>query len=314
MFDSSMYNLMVKLSWMQHYRFLRRLWNETWSRLSRMSNAGVETVIHGYKVDVNSGYPYPLIARHYRQFNNPLIELVNQQFIQSGSVTLVDVGAGVGDTILLLQANCPDMLASFCCVDGDPEFVGYARKNLARFSNGKVIQALLSDDDGYERNLVRTHSGTASAQGAELSRTCSLDALLATDFPVKIDVLKIDVDGFDGKVLAGSRQMLNKYKPAVIFEWHPILCRDTGNGWLQPFDVLVECGYIKFVWFTKVGEFSHFMSIYDPSAIDDLAKFCLMTTHRYDWHYDVIALHESSPVDAVALSIMDYAMQRISRY
>lgn len=314
MLNSSMYNLMVKLSWMQNYRFLHKLWSKTWSCLSRVSTTGVETVIHGYNVSVNNGYPYPLIARQYRQFNNPLIELINQQFIQSGPVTLVDVGAGVGDTILLIKANCPDMLSSFCCVDGDPEFVGYARKNLARFGNGKVIQALLSDDDGYERNLVRTHSGTASAQGTVLSQFCTLDRLLVIDFSVKVDVLKIDVDGFDGKVLAGSKQMLNKSKPAVIFEWHPILCRDTGNSWLQPFDVLVECGYAKFVWFTKVGEFSHFMRIYDPSAIDDLAKFCLTTTHRYDWHYDVIALHKSSPVDAVTLSKMDFAMQRISQY
>lgn len=128
------------------------------------------------------------------------------------------------------------------------------------------------------------------------------------------DVLKIDVDGFDGKVLSGARGILMQHVPNVIFEWHPILYRRTGNDYLKPFQVLVDCGYRTFVWFTKFGEFSHFTCGRDLEALEMTAQLCLREKHVDDWHYDVVALHSESVISPLNLAELSYAKRRVSRW
>jgi hypothetical protein len=96
------------------------------------------------------------------------------------------------------------------------------------------------------------HESTASAQGDSLVWALALDdiSLVKTE---SIDVFKIDVDGFDGRVLAGSRKLLLQHKPVVIFEFHPGLVKETGNEILLPFIVLAETGYHTLIWFDKYG-------------------------------------------------------------
>jgi FkbM family methyltransferase len=234
--------------------------------------------------------------------------------LQQQPITFVDVGAATGDTILLLYANCPNMIGNFYCVDGDLEFNTYLRNNLAHLKEGKIFSVMLSASEESVKELVRTHSGTASAQGTSEVASTTLDALLQGSNPETIDIIKIDVDGFDGKVLCGARQLLSRYRPAVIFEWHPIICQQTSNNWIDHFDALKDSGYTKFIWFTKFGEFSHFTGNSDSQSLATMAKFCLESKTRDDWHYDVIALHESSLLLETPLAELAFASARSSYF
>jgi FkbM family methyltransferase len=233
----------------------------------------------------------------------PLVELVNQAHIASKSpINLVDVGAAVGDTVLLLSSNCGEMVGHFLCIDGDPEFFGYLQENLAEDANVTVFMALLSSSEKTERSLVRTHAGTASAQGRGEIHATTLDALIAEWGKRPVHVLKIDVDGFDGRVLRGGPRLLAENRPAVIFEWHPILCRQTGNSHDDHFEMLREHGYTRFLWFTKFGDFSHFTEGEERVSRALMAELCFRGKHSKDWHYDVIALHDTSSIDPLALA------------
>ncbi len=117
-----------------------------------------------------------------------------------------------------------------------------------------------------------------------------------------VDVLKIDVDGFDGQVLRGADRILSRDRPAVIFEWHPILCERTSNNWTDHFEALKFKGYEQFVWFTKYGEFSHFMCGYDPTNVAMLAELCLNSESYDDLHFDVVALPPGSVTSPQALA------------
>ena len=278
-------------------------------------SASVYTVIHNQKVLVNFGHPYPIIARQFPSFNNPLVELVYQSYLSKQTpITFIDVGSGIGDTVLLVRANCPEMVKQFYCIDGDPDFFDYLQRNLGNFPEKKLFFLLLSSSCEGEKALVRTHKGTASAQGNIRVSSNTLDSVILSDKPDRIDVIKVDVDGFDGKVLQGARGILDKYKSSVIFEWHPALCKETGNNWTDHFNVLAETGYTRFIWFNKFGEFSHFMESNDRKGINMLAEFCLYNHIYYDWHYDVIALHENSQISPISLAESNYARNRRSRY
>lgn len=275
----------------------------------------VATKIHGYHVVVNFGYAYPFFARMFRSYNNPLVELVNQAYqVNKKPVTVIDIGAAIGDTVLLVESNCPEMVGQYYCVDGDAEFYGFLDANMGSMKKVKSFLAMLSDGEESAKELIRTHLGTASAQGESLVPSVSLDNLLSDDLGAGIDVLKIDVDGFDGKVLMGAKGILCRCQPAVIFEWHPILCQQTGNNWNDHFQTLEQCGYDRFVWFTKFGEFSHFMHRYEKAVIDKMALISLNNLHCYDWHYDVVALHRDSLISDVSLAALSFAKARKSHY
>ena len=160
------YNLMIYSSRFCKWNIFSRIWNKMWGFLCKSLVYDVTTRIHGKWVKVNFGYPYPLIARQYPLFNNPLIDLVFQLYAEKKSkISIIDVGAGIGDTVLMLEANCPGMVTEFYCIEGDKEFFCHLQKNLEKFSNTKLFNSLLSSTCGEEKTLLRTHKGTASAQG-----------------------------------------------------------------------------------------------------------------------------------------------------
>lgn len=293
----------------------RRTWEKLWSVCARYLRGPVHTRIHGYPVVVNYGYTYPIYARLFRSLNNPLIELVYQAHNSRGrSLFVADIGAAVGDTILLLKSNCPDIVNGFLCVDGDTEFFGYLRENLKGMQDGYLVNALLSATDSYLGELVRIHSGTASAQGSRTIPCTTLDVVLEQNRIRQLDVLKVDVDGFDGRVLVGCQRTLNDQRPEVVFEWHPGLCIATGNSPFEHFEALIQCNYDRFIWFTKYGEFSHFMDGFDRTSVERLVTFCRDAKTYVDWHYDVIALHRLSPLSSTSLADSAYAKQRRSSY
>jgi FkbM family methyltransferase len=310
---SLLYNLLIQTAWLDRYRYTGPLWRRVWQKSCALFSGPVRTTIHGRPAIVNYGHTYPVYARKFRSLNNPLVELVYQSYsTKHAPITLVDVGANVGDTVLLLESNCPGMIGSFYCVEGDLDFARYLRHNVGEFKHATLIVALLSSAEGRERELLRTHAGTASAQGVGQAAARTLDSLLIQERSGRIDVLKTDVDGFDGKVLLGAKQLLEADQPAVIFEWHPILCRRTGNNWTDHIEALRDCGYTRLIWFTKYGEWSHFSSADDRRGIDQLADFCLRSRTHYDWHYDVVALHERSTIAPEALADLAFARARRS--
>ena len=85
-----------------------RLWTGAWLRLTPGMSGTSRVEIHGSRVVVNAGYAYPAFYRRWTRYNDPLVELVQRTHLHSGRpITVVDVGAAVGDTALLVMDRCP---------------------------------------------------------------------------------------------------------------------------------------------------------------------------------------------------------------
>ncbi|HPS20363.1 MAG TPA: FkbM family methyltransferase [Candidatus Omnitrophota bacterium] len=288
---------------------LSRIVERLWKKFARMDKGPVATKIQGHRVVMNAGYTYPFYAKKYPTLNDPLVELTHQMFkIRKVPIVVVDIGAAIGDTILLLIGKCPDEVGKFYAVEGNDDFFSYLKDNVSCLTNVELFQFFLSAQLGEAKELIHIHAGTASSQGEKKVKTTTLDLLLSQgQIDEKIDLIKIDTDGYDGRILKGATNILRRLKPAVIFEWHPTLCEQTENSYKEHFEVLTSEGYTMFIFFNKFGNFSHFMVNYDEKNIDLLAKVCLRGKFLYDWHYDVIALHGTSGIDPVVLSEMAWA-------
>ena len=101
--------------------------------------------------------------------------------------------------------------------------------NLARLDiPTAIVPLLVSDRSGDVPLPVRVHEGTASLTGKLAAVATTLDALWEQGALESPDVVKIDVDGFDGRVLAGGTKFLGSVYPSVIFEWSPQHPRPRG--------------------------------------------------------------------------------------
>lgn len=311
---SAAHRALLATARLRNWPIVNRVWHNFYNR-TRHWNTPITSRIHGFHTVLGFNYAYPFFVRFYPTYNNPLVELVHQVSKHlNRKITLVDVGAAIGDTVMLVEANCPNTVEKFVSIDGDAEFFSYLEQNLAQFSNCQTILSLLSRERSTVRQLVRTHGGTASAQGEEQTNASPLDDILTANKIGPIDVLKIDVDGFDGEVLAGAHQLLRNQKPAVIFEWHPKLCRQTSNDPFRGFSVLSDAGYNNLIWFTKFGVFSHFSPTLDRAQHLRLHEYCSASQADTDLHYDIIALPDSLPIKETSLADCHFALGKSSRY
>jgi len=227
--------------------------------------------------------------------------------LKGAPISIIDIGAAIGDTVLLLDTSCPSMIEKYYCVDGDEDFFNYLETNLSPNKRVTLIKAFLSANEGKAKNLVKIHPGTASAQGCLEISTISLDQLAENRKIGNFDLLKVDVDGYDGLVLQGAKETIIKNKPTIIFEWPPSLCVDTGNNWIDHFNALTECGYDRFIFFSNYGHFSHFMTIIDVQAISLLAKICMTNKHTHAVYFDVIAIHNNCTIEIASLASLEFA-------
>jgi FkbM family methyltransferase len=273
-------------------------------------NAGKEPVsirLHGFEVVVNPGNTYPSIAYQIPLFNAPLVQLVHLSHAATGRrIKLVDVGAATGDTILLIEQRCPGKVEKYVCIEGDPEFSALLRENMRQFPKVKIIQSLLASERRKIRSLEKHHLGTAAATGGSFVDAVPLDDFFGEQ-DERVDVLKIDVDGYDGEVLQGAKKLLRTFQPWVIFEWHPVLAEKTGQGTYDAFEALIACGYRRFLWFNNVGTFSHFTDAPTRNHVTRLKDYLVAVNHRADEHFDVIALPDSAPPVETDLAGLEFA-------
>jgi len=164
----------------------------------------IMTTLHGRKATINFANPYPFYAKEFANYNAPLVEIIvlTSRALEH-KVQVVDVGAAIGDTALLIIERCSYCVAALDCVEGEDRFYLTLEHNLEG-TIAKTHRAVLSSKVETVSSLVRSqHAGTASAQGSAGVRATTIDDLLAGGAP---DVIKVDTDGYDGRVIGGQRR------------------------------------------------------------------------------------------------------------
>jgi len=134
-------------------------------------------------------------------------------------MTAVDVGANIGYYLLLIE-QVVGSRGKVICIEPSIENLPELRRNIAsnRFSNVVLHEVALGDHQGEVGLRTGINSGIANQDGAAYSVPLRrLDALV--DEPVHF--LKIDVEGYEGQVLAGTEGLISRHKPVLFLELHP---------------------------------------------------------------------------------------------
>ncbi len=286
---SVLYNLLIKTFWTRKIKFLFQIWQVLW-KISDRKGVFVKTKVHGYPAIVPSGHWYLLVLKKYKKFNTPLVSLLDYTETKlKRKINIVDVGSAVGDTVLLLEGCSKNRLNTYVCVDGDDEYIDIAKENL-RFAGDRVrlIHTLISDNYEPIGKIIKNNPTTGTASSEDLLVPKTLDSILESES--EIDLVKIDIDGYDGRAISGMSETLKKFKPNIIFEWNVPLFEKTNNDLFQPFKVLNEVGYGHFFWFDNFGNFLFYQKNIRVEDLEVLSIYSKNNFMKTGFHYDIVSI------------------------
>ncbi len=161
--------------------------------------------------------------------------------------TAVDVGANIGyHTLRMAKQVGPE--GRVVAIEPSPRALARLQRNLAlnAFSNVELVAAAVGDRDVELVELQLQSSYPLSGRGgpqAEHVRLARIDTLVRERRLARVDLVKIDVDGQEAKVLRGARETLECLRPAVFFELTPSAVTAAGDSAEELLDSLSALGY-----------------------------------------------------------------------
>jgi hypothetical protein len=90
-------------------------------------------------------------------------------------------------------------------------------------------------------DLHAEHRGRAMATDG--ARALTLDDHLRDLAVERVDLVKIDVDGFECSVLRGAKEALSHWRPVLVMEWAPYLHQAFGHRLEECLSVVRDLGY-----------------------------------------------------------------------
>lgn len=167
------------------------------------------------------------------------------------SSVVVDVGANIGVHTLTMAALAPGGKVFAC--EPHPVTVERLRANLALnvVGNVEILQIALLDQerrvslyDNNNKGMATLHSYDGWNELSVWGTT--LDEVVRSQAIPTIDVIKIDVEGYEAPVLAGASAILARDRPSIIFEYVDWAWQNCGFPLGETLDQLRSIGYEQF--------------------------------------------------------------------
>ena len=172
--------------------------------------------------------------------------------LRSGDV-VVEVGANIGAHALPI-ADIVGASGHVFCFEAAPYALSKLRMNIEL--NPKLAEVITVVDklvtNNYDNvpvmNLRSAWKRDGSNELAEpvLVRSTSIDKFLTEIGAERLDLLKIDVDGYDFKVLSGAEGSIDKFRPVVLIELAEYCLNQQGDSVRDIFQFFDARGYQSF--------------------------------------------------------------------
>jgi FkbM family methyltransferase len=198
------------------------------------------------------GYHFTRLASHTDLMRNGEAWLARR--VGPDALTIMDVGANVGEwAAVLLEAAPPQ--ADLLLVDAGAEA---AARLAARFGAERVLRAAVSD--AHAPASMRFYEAPGAGETSSLLASGGGADAIAVDVPVttvaaevarlgwaRLDLLKIDTEGYDLHVLRGAEPLLRERRIGVVQFEYNAPWREVGSTLGEAIARLEGCGYAVFM-------------------------------------------------------------------
>ncbi len=243
--------LIKAYSYLPHFRGKTMLGQKC---LSYMHSALPDKVVHR----MQSGFQLELdlkdrmqAAMYLRRCHEPETEAIFKKLAPKAQV-FFDVGANIGYFSFLTKQLSPQcQVYSF---EPLPQNIEAYKKNSAlnSFQNMTLNEMCVADREGETEFLIpppeesgwgrMAHRDLFSGQKIKRS-VITLDHFCQEKKIERLDFMKIDVEGYEHKVLQGAVNILHTLKPNICIELNEPCLLDTGTSGVEIFRMLKDYGY-----------------------------------------------------------------------
>ena len=237
----------------------------------------------------------------YPDLNAQLGRLTAAIYKKYPGMTVVDVGANVGDTIAVLKSAVDVPVIG---IEGDETSFSYLQKNTAQFADVKIVKTFLGEkSEDTKVSMEKTgwnNTIIPDAAGTEQISFKSLDDVIANSGfnGAEIKLLKVDVEGFDTIVLRGATAIIDKHKPVLFFEYNRENMKAIKEDGLSTVLSFSRYNYNKIVFFDHKGTLVLATEMKNEEEITYLHEY-ISSTKNLMGYYDICIFHEADNAVAV---------------
>ncbi|TAM89733.1 MAG: FkbM family methyltransferase [Jatrophihabitans sp.] len=235
-------------------------------------NRPVRRCVRGMTMVLPRRHLLPYMATEGSPYAQNLVDLAQVLGRTTKDLVVLDVGANVGDSALLIRDR---VRCRIVCVEGDPYWLDYLDKNVAGVADVVVEPVLLSADGEQRVDIVRADVGTSRvrpARGTAGTATVPVGELLARRPELdRVRLVKSDTDGFDLPLALAYARTFSRSRPVIFFEYDPRLClpgADPAAVWGD----LAGLGYERATVWTNGGH------VLGTADVRDLGTRCRVLT------------------------------------
>lgn len=218
------------------------------------------------------------------------------------SLSVLDVGANVGDTIAIIKSAIDLPVIG---IEGDDFAFDFLKKNTMSLKNVTLIKTFLGEKIESKRiSMEKTGWNTTlipNEEQGEMVHLKTLDEVLGEEHLLNrtLKLLKIDCEGFDTIIIRGSAKLIREKKPVIYFEYNRTNMEAIQEEGLSTLLTLGEVGYKNVILFDNKGRYLMKVPIDQVGILEDLHRYakdggsCIA-------YYDICLFHEDDSELAAA--------------
>lgn len=250
--------------------------------------------VGNYFVDMPGNNPQISTYKYEPEVNTQLARLAVCIFNKYKDLTVLDIGANVGDTIAVIKSAVDVPIIG---VEGDAISYGFLEKNTAQFQQVTIIKEFLGEKRqtlqvALEKGGWNTTLVPSETSGNQLTLK-TLDEVLAEHqlSNLTLKLLKVDTEGFDTIILRGAFALIQQHKPVLYFEYNKSNMDAIKEDGLSTLLSLEKCGYRKVLFFDNRGRYMLTVPITNHTLIKELHYYADESNSEIVY-YDICLFHE----------------------
>jgi len=205
----------------------------------------------------NKPFKCPLNHPFFTWRLNPVFgrNLVRLAALVDPDSVIIDVGASIGDTYALLRSN--SVSNPLLLIEGGAKALSYLSFNTRHDTRVTIYPSLVGPDCSFTYSESSSSGITSVNLSIDSSnQLVSLDdALTQLDLSCnRIELLKVDTDGFDTQVLRSAEKLLSNQKPIVFIEAQLYHWRNN-DSIATSLQYLSNLGYLSALCWDNGGRF-----------------------------------------------------------